>query len=94
MARLTVWLATIDKPGSGELPDGGETEHVAYTCATAAKRGAVEFARRAGIVPSNRARFPWKRDDRGNWIAEWESDGDEVELRAIEVDLLTTRHTR
>lgn len=94
MARLTVWLATIDKPGSGELPDGGETEHTAYTCATAAKRGAVQFAKRSGIVPENRVRFPWTRDDRGNWIAAWDEDGDEIELCAVEVDLLTTKQTR
>jgi hypothetical protein len=91
MARTTVWLVTVDKPGSGELPDGGETQHLAYTCATAAKRGAVDFASRLGI---SRKRYPWKRTEQGDWIAEWEDDGEEYELRALEVDLLTTKDVR
>lgn len=88
MARTTVWMVNVDKPGDGSMPDGGETQLRAYTCATAAKRGAVAFAARHFI---ERARIPWKHGDHGDWIAAWEDDDGEYELRVIEVDLVNTR---
>ena len=91
MARRTVWLVMFDKPGSGEIPDGGETRLLAYTSATAARRGAADFAARFGVT---RARFPWKRQGEGKWIAAWKEAGDEFELEAIEVELLNAREAR
>lgn len=91
MARTTVWMAMVDKPGSGEVPDGGETALSAFTSATAAKRGAVSFAKSLQLVNAGRSRFPWRLERPGKWVAEFEQDGDEILLGAIEVDLLTAR---